>query len=176
MIIGSTTCRKLAGLVVERGLAQEPPDATRVNNSDAWRERFQLPLSELCCVNAGCRDCGKRNGGNLTVRAGKAGGRWRSILCTTCWQLFSERKGTPLWGTKISPVLAEAIAQHLQEGCGIRKTSRLVGASKDGVTSIAIRLGLHAKALPDTKAQDLEVHEAQADEKLSFVGKKTAPL
>ena len=149
------------------------PEST---TSDARRGRFQLPLAELCCTNPGCRDCGKCNGGNLTVRAGKTGGRWRSILCTTCGQLFSERKGTPLWGTRMSPELVEAIAQHLQEGCGIRKTSRLVGASKDGVTSIALRLGLHAKALHDTKAKDLEVHEAQADEKWSFVGKKTEAL
>jgi LacI family transcriptional regulator len=127
-------------------------------------------------VNPGCRDCGKRNGGNLTVRAGKTGGRWRSILCTTCQQLFSERKGTPLWGTRMSPPLAETIAKHLTEGCGIRKTSRLSGASKDGVTSIAVRLGLHAKALHDDRTKDLEVDEVQADEKWSFVGKKTEEL
>ena len=39
------------------------------------------------------------------------------------------------------------IAQHLGEGCGIRKTARLVGASKDGVTNLGLRLGLHARAL-----------------------------
>jgi LacI family transcriptional regulator len=150
-----------------------PPQSS---TSDDWRERFQLPLTELCCVNPGCPDYGKRNAGNLAVRAGKYGGRWRSILCTTCRQLFSERKGTPLWGTRMSPQLAEAIAQHLTEGCGIRKTARLTGASKDGVTSLALRLGIHAKALHDDQAKDLEVREVQADEKWSFVEKKTEPL
>jgi hypothetical protein len=67
---------------------------------------------------------------------------------------------------------AEAIAQHLQEGCGIRKTARLVGASKDGVTRIALRLGLHSKALHEERARGLEVKEAQFDEKWAFVGKK----
>jgi LacI family transcriptional regulator len=110
------------------------------------------------------------------VRAGKFGGRWRSILCTTCKQLFSERKGTPLWGTRMAPPLVETVAQHLTEGCGIRKTSRLTGASKDGVKSISLRLGLHAKALHDEQAKDLEVNEAQADEKWSFVEKKTSSL
>ena len=65
----------------------------------------------------------------------------------------------------------EAIANHIKEGCGIRKTSRLVGASKDGVTSIAIRLGLHAQSLHDTRVQDIEVNEAQFDEKWAFVEK-----
>ena len=140
------------------------------------RARFQRPLQELCCVNPECADCGRRNCGNLSVRAGKAGDRWRLLRCSTCGSEFSERKGTPLWGTRMPPEKAEAIASHLQEGCGIRKTARLVGASKDGVTSLALRLGLHAKALHDERAQDLHVHEAQADEKWSFVGKKTEAL
>lgn len=67
----------------------------------------------------------------------------------------------------------EAIANHLKEGCGIRKTSRLVCASKDGVTGIAIRLGLHAKSLHEKRVQGIESNEAQFDEKWAFVGKKT---
>ncbi len=76
------------------------------------------------------------------------------------------------------PDKAEAIASHLKEGCGIRKTARLVGASQDGVTSIAIRLGLHARATAGgtgaqpTRVRDLDVDEAQFDEKWCFVGKK----
>ncbi len=65
-----------------------------------------------------------------------------------------------------------AVAAHLKEGCGIRKTARLTGASKDGVTSIALRLGLHARAVHDERVRDLEVNEAQFDEKWAFVGKK----
>ncbi len=127
-------------------------------------------------MNEACPDQGKCNEGNLSIRAGKSGGRWRLLRCSTCGVLFSERKGTPLWGTRMKPEKAEAIASHLQEGCGIRKTARLVGASKDGVSGMALRLGLHAKALHDDRSQDLEVHEAQADEKWSFVGKKTEAL
>jgi hypothetical protein len=76
----------------------------------------------------------------------------------------------------MAPELAEAIASHFKEGCGVRKTARLLGVSKDGVTSIAIRLGLHAKALHDDRVHDLAVREAQADEKWSFVEKKTETL
>jgi len=74
------------------------------------------------------------------------------------------------------PEKAEAIAKHLKEGCGIRKTARLVAASKDGVTNLAIRLGLHARSMHDERARGLDVKEAQFDEKWSFVGKKTETL
>ncbi len=133
---------------------------------------LQLPLAELCCVNPDCPDAGKRDHGNLSVRTGKGGGRWRILRCSTCKTEFSERKGTPMWGSRMAPDKAEAIASHLGEGCGIRKTARLVGASGDGVTSIAIRLGLHARALHDEGVRDLDVDEVQFDEKWSFVGKK----
>jgi hypothetical protein len=72
----------------------------------------------------------------------------------------------------MAPEKAAAIASHLKEGCGIRKTARLVGVSKDGVTSIALRLGLHARAVHDERVRNLQVREVQFDEKWSFVGKK----
>lgn len=137
---------------------------------------FQKPLEELCCVNPACPDCGQSGRGNLSVRTGKGGGLWRILRCSTCKTEFSERKGTALWGTKMSPRKVTSIAEHLKEGCGIRKTSRLVGASKDGVTSIAIRLGLHAKAFHDQRVQDIDAKEAQLDEKWAFVEKKAEAL
>ena len=137
---------------------------------------WQKPLEELCCVNPSCDDRGKRNHGNLSVRKGKGGGRWRVLRCSICKTEFSERKGTALWGTTMPPEKAEAIASHLKEGCGIRSTARLVGASKDGVTSIAIRLGLHAHAVHDERVRDLDVGEAQFDEQWAFVGKKRETL
>jgi len=72
----------------------------------------------------------------------------------------------------MAPEKAASIASHLKEGRGIRKTARLVGASKDGVTSMAIRFGLHARALHEDRARALHVQEAQFDEKWAFVRKK----
>lgn len=144
--------------------------------SDKPLGRFQRPLSELCCVNEQCPDRGVKDHGNLLLRRGKGGGRWRILRCATCKTEFSERKGTAVWGTKMSPERVEAIASHLKEGCGIRKTARLTGASKDGVTTVAVRLGLHAFATHDQLVRDLEVSEAQFDEKWAFVGKKTEEL
>ena len=139
---------------------------------DKGLNRLQRTLEELCCVNSECVDARQRGLGDLSVRTGKGSGRWRILRCSTCKTEFSERKGTPLWRTKMAPEKAEAIASHLKEGCGIRKTARLVGASKDGVTSIAMRVGLHARAIHDERVREIEVDEAQFDEKWAFVGKK----
>ncbi len=136
----------------------------------------QRLLESLCCVNAACPDHGLTGHCNLAFRRGKGGGRWRIVRCSTCKTEFSERKGTALWGTRMDPEKAFAIASHLKEGCGVRKTARLVHASKDGVTGIAVRLGLHAKALHDDRVQDIEVQEAQFDEKWAFVEKKRETL
>ena len=126
---------------------------------------LQRPLADLCCVNSECSDAGHAGRGNLSVRTGKGRGRWRILYCSTCKSEFSERKGTALFGAMMAPERIVAVAEHLEEGCGIRKTARLTGASKDGVTRIAKRLGLHSKALHDVRVRDLEVREAQLDEK-----------
>ena len=110
--------------------------------------------------------------GNLTVRTGKGSANWRILRCSTCGVEFSERRGTALFDVRVTPDKILAVAEHLEEGCGIRKTSRLTGVPKDGVTRIAIRLGLHARAMHDANVRGLDVHEAQFDEKWSFVGKK----
>jgi hypothetical protein len=76
----------------------------------------------------------------------------------------------------MDPEKAEAVASHLKEGCGIRKTSRLAAASKDGVSAVALRIGLHARHLHDERVRDVQVGEAQFDEKWTFVGKKTEAM
>ena len=73
--------------------------------------RWHRPLEELCCMNPDCADCGRAGAGNLCVRPTK-GGLWRVLACSSCKTEFSERKGTPLWGTKMPPERAEAIAME----------------------------------------------------------------
>lgn len=130
------------------------------------------PLEQLCCVNEGCSEAGVYGAGNLSVCSSKGSGRWRILRCGSCKSEFSERKGTAMWGSRMTEQTAIAIAQHLQEGCGIRKTARLVGVSKDGVSAMALRLGLHARRFHDQHVKNLTVAEVQLDEKWSFVEKK----
>ena len=133
---------------------------------------WQRPIEELCCLNTRCSLFGEPGRGNLKVRTGKGTARWRVLRCSACQREFSERKGTAMSGTTMDPERFVQVAKHLKEGCGVRATVRLTGASFDGVLSVARRLGLHARALHELKAQKLEVREAQFDEKWAFVQKK----
>jgi len=47
-----------------------------------------------------------------------------------------------------------------------------VGVSRDAVRRLTHLAGNHAKALHDELVKGVQVNEAQADEKWSFVGKK----
>ena len=73
-------------------------------------------LSRFCCQNERCPDHGKRGAGNLTVcgRYGKHEQR-RLLYCRTCRYRFSERKGTPLFGSKLPEGKAVSLFQHLAE-------------------------------------------------------------
>ena len=107
-------------------------------------------LRRFCCQNPDCPDYGQRDQGNLRVafRYGPAKQR-RMLACRTCQHRFSERKGTPLFDTRLPDDKALAILQHLQERCGVRQTGRLVGVDKDTVVRYALKAGDHAHLLHD---------------------------
>lgn len=106
-------------------------------------------LSRFCCLNAGCADYGKRGHGNLTVpmRYGPQGRRL--LRCRTCKARFSERKGTPLFDSRLPEEKVVALLHHVAEGVGVRKTGRLVGVSKDTVVRYSVQAGAHAQQLHD---------------------------
>jgi LacI family transcriptional regulator len=105
-------------------------------------------LSRFCCQNAVCAAYGKRGGGNLTVcmRYGKDK-RLRLLYCRTCHARFSERKGTPLFQARLPAAQVEAVLAHIAEGCGVRKTGRLVGVNRETVARYSGLAGAHAQAL-----------------------------
>jgi LacI family transcriptional regulator len=106
-------------------------------------------LERFCCQNADCADYGKRGHGNLTV-CGHYGSRPQRLLyCRTCKARFSERKGTPLFDTRLPLDKVLSVLHHLAEGCGVRQTSRLVGVSKDTVVRYSLLAGEHARQLHD---------------------------
>ena len=107
-------------------------------------------LSRFCCQNSTCRDYGQRGLENLTVCGRFAKDqRIRLLYCRTCKARFSERKGTPLFNTKLADDKSLSLLEHLHEGCGVRQTSRLVGVHRDTVTRLARLAGDHTKALHD---------------------------
>jgi transposase-like protein len=110
-------------------------------------------LSKFCCQNKQCTDYAKRGANNLTV-CGWYGqnSHIRLLYCRTCKKRFSERKGTPLFGLRLPEEKMISLLDHICEGCGVRKTSRLVGVHRDTVTRYILAAGQHAKALHDELA------------------------
>jgi hypothetical protein len=107
-------------------------------------------LSRFCCLNASCPDHGLRGKGNIAPRGRYGPGKARRLLyCKTCGQRFSERKGTPLFHCHLPPDKATAVLEHLQDGCGVRQTSRLVKVHQATVTRLGRLAGQHAKAAHD---------------------------
>ena len=107
-------------------------------------------LQNFCCQNPDCPDYGLRGHGNLRVafRYGPSKQR-RYLACRTCQYRFSERQGTALFDCRLPEEKAIAVLAHLQEGVGVRKTSRLTGVNKNTVVRLALQAGRHAQHLHD---------------------------
>ena len=133
--------------------------------------------SAFACPNPDCPAYGHKGQGNIRPHgwSSKASGI-RCLRCTRCGHSFSERKGTPLFGTHLPEDKAVQIAQHLAEGNGMRPTSRLCGVSLNTVLRFAVRAGKHAESFHDELVQHVQVRQVQADEAWSFVGKKRQAL
>ena len=72
-------------------------------------------LSRFCCQNTQCSDYGRRGGDNLRVAFRYGPDKQRRLLvCRTCQQRFSERKGTPLFGARLPDEQILDILAHLQ--------------------------------------------------------------
>ena len=107
-------------------------------------------LSRFCCQDPDCRDYGKRGLGNLTVTGhyGKAQ-QHRLLYCKTCKARFSERKGTPLFGSCLPEDKALGVIAHLADRNGVRATARQVGVTPNTVVRYCRILGEHARDLHD---------------------------
>lgn len=107
-------------------------------------------LKTFCCQNPECSDYGRRGLDNLRVcfRYGP-GKATRVLACRTCQQRFSQRKGTALYRCKLPEDKAVSVLHHLQEDCGVRQTSRLVGVNKNTVVRLAVVAGQHARQVHD---------------------------
>ena len=107
-------------------------------------------LARFCCFNPSCPDHGLRGQGNIALRGYYGPNKARRLLyCKTCKQRFSERKGTPLFHGHLPPDKAQAVLEHLQDGCGVRQTGRLVGVNRNTVVRLSRKAGEHAKAAHD---------------------------
>ena len=106
-------------------------------------------LSRFCCLNPDCPAYGQRDAGNLTACARYGQRQTRLLYCRRCKYRFSERKGTPLFGSRLPEAKTLDVLAHLADGCGVRQTGRLTGVDKDTVARYAARAGSHARQLHD---------------------------
>jgi len=136
-------------------------------------------LSQFACLNPACPYYSKRpaEGGKLWVDQwmGKAKDI-RLLRCGHCRKTFSERQGTALEEARLPVAEVEKIVEHLQEGCGIRRTARLTRHARSTVARYAVVAGAHAQAVHNEGMRGLRCTEVQADEKWAFVGKKRGAL
>lgn len=102
-------------------------------------------LSRFCCQNKDCTDYGKRDAGNLSICARYGKQNRRLLYCRTCKARFSERKGTVFFRALLPDEKVESLLDHIQEGCGVRQTARLVGVNKETVVRYSKREGHHSK-------------------------------
>src|SRR5262245_60012114 len=128
-------------------------------------------LDTLACVNHECQRFRLTGEGNLTVRKVYGHDRIRLLRCRPCGEEFSERRGTALFNTKIPEETAEAVIDHLGEGCGMRATARLVHISKDTVARLLRMAGRHAERVHDQRVHDITPRAIEFDEQWSFVKK-----
>ena len=128
-------------------------------------------LDTLACVNRECQRFRLTGEGNLTVRKVYGHDRIRLLRCRTCGEEFSERRGTALFKTKILEENAEAVMDHLGEGCGVRATARLSKVAKDTVARLLRMAGRHAEQLHDQRVRDVTPRALEFDEQWSCVKK-----
>ena len=102
-------------------------------------------LARFCCLTPSCPDYGRRDAGNLVVH-GRYGvsKRYRLLRCRTCDTRFSERKGTIFYGSRLTEEKAVSLLEHLNEGCGVRQTGRLVKVNRNTVMRYNGLAGQHA--------------------------------
>ena len=107
-------------------------------------------LSGFCCLNCDCPDYGQRGAGNLTVTSRYGPDKARRMLrCRTCKARFSERRGTPLFDSRLLPGKAESVLEHVAEGCGVRQTGRLCRVAPNTVARYSRLAGQHAQDAHD---------------------------
>jgi len=128
-------------------------------------------INTLTCVNEECHMFNQSGADNLVIRKVYGHDSIRFLRCRQCGEEFSERRGTALFNTKLAEERAEAVIEHLDEGCSVSGTARLVKVSKDAVSRLLRVAGRHAKKFHDEQVKDLTPQVLEFDEQWSFVKK-----
>lgn len=128
-------------------------------------------LTTLACVNPECHRFRQASQGNLVIRKVYGRDRIRLLRCRTCCEEFSERRGSALFNTKLPEATAADVINHLDEGCSVRATARLVQVCKETVARLLRVSGRHAERFHAERVRNLRPLALECDEQWSFVKK-----
>jgi transposase-like protein len=106
-------------------------------------------LDKFCCQNMNCPQHGVRGEKNIRVRAYYGPNNTRLLYCTHCKKTFSERRGTVFFDSRLPEEKVVSLLEHVVEGNGIRKTSRLEKIHQQTVIRYTRLAGEHAEKLHD---------------------------
>lgn len=95
--------------------------------------------------------------------------RIRLLRCRRCGEEFSERRGSVLFNTKLPETTAAEVIQHLDEGCSVRATARLVKVSTETVARLLRVAGRPAERFHDQYVHNLRPIALEFDEQWGVV-------
>ena len=133
-------------------------------------------INSLTCVNLECQLFDQPGQNNLKVRKVYGRDQLRFLRCKECQEEFSERRDTALFNSKIPEAKAVSVIEHLDEGCTVTGTARLVKVAKDTVSRLLKVAGRHAQQFHHQKVQGITPQALEFDEQWSYVGKKRGAL
>ena len=107
-------------------------------------------LKIFFCWNKECQKYGLRGAENIFVRAWTGKNKdIRLLCCRACGQKFSERRGTIFFNSRLPQEQSISVMEHIAEGVGVRKTSRLTKVTPNTVSRLTKLAGDHAEQLHD---------------------------
>lgn len=133
---------------------------------------MDVDCSEFFCPHPDCPDRGLRGKGNIRPKEQYGQNETWLLWCRTCHRTFSERRDTPLFGSKLPEEKFVAVLRHLCDGGGIRETARTVGVARRTVERMVQLAGEHAREFNREKLRDLGLSQVQVDELYTYVKKR----
>lgn len=133
-----------SGRISER----EDRGTLRTSKEQEIRRHVMEDLKNFCCQNKNCEKYGCRSEENIRVRARYGPGKKTRLLnCLVCKEKFSEHRGTVFFDSRLPKEKVVALLEHVAEGNGMRKTSRLEKTYLQTVIRDTRLAGEHAEEL-----------------------------
>jgi len=126
-----------------------------------------LPLSFFACPNSDCADFNRFDAGNLSVAEWMGKDKaLRRLYCKTCGTRFSERQGSLMQDTKLSPDEVVRIIKCLGHGCSVEAAADICEVDARSVQRLLEKAGKRAEDFHRLQLENLDepLEAVQMDE------------